>query len=362
MIPLLQVQTVPLTPLSAETDRQVRPEPTFLPLVRKGGAQTAMIVYGARSFPVTVRKGRLTVAGKAVTMRVQNTQAPDGKGLAVYQGEIVLSAPGAPRYYATFIVTDSQVPDVAKFRDQLALTPMFGYLGSARLGGKKLRFAIRGGDPKGASLLIDRDGDGRFGSIPPEVYRLGQPFRLGGTTYRATSFQPGEKPRVTFAVSPEKVAEIPMPPDLRVGRVAPPLAGKTLAGKPVAFPKSWPGKLVLLDVWATWCGPCVGEIPYMKAAYAKYKARGFEIVSISIDDPNMRSQVAAFTKAKGSSWVQVYEGQGWGGPTPKRYGITGIPFMLLVDGSTGRIVATESSLRGPSLDPTLAGLLAKRKR
>ena len=154
----------------------------------------------------------------------------------------------------------------------------------------------------------------------------------------------------------------PPVPDLSVGKVAPPLAGTTIAGKTVTFPKSWPGKIVLLDVWATWCGPCLGEIPFMKAAYKKYHPRGFEIVSFSIDDPGMKPKVAAFSKREGTSWVQVYEGKGWEGPTPTKYGIHGIPFMLLVDGTTGKILATEEGLRQTSLDPTVARVLKTRGR
>jgi thiol-disulfide isomerase/thioredoxin len=89
------------------------------------------------------------------------------------------------------------------------------------------------------------------------------------------------------------------------------------------------GKVVLVDFWATWCGPCVGEIPHVKAAYEKLNPKGFEIVGISLD--NDKAKLEAFTKQQGMTWPQFCDGKGWKNSISTKYGIRSIPAMWLVD-------------------------------
>jgi thiol-disulfide isomerase/thioredoxin len=89
------------------------------------------------------------------------------------------------------------------------------------------------------------------------------------------------------------------------------------------------GKVVLVDFWATWCGPCVREMPNVVAAYAKLNAKGFEIVGISFDEDE--EALKAFTKKNKMPWVQYFDGAGWGNKFDKEFGIAGIPAMWLVD-------------------------------
>jgi thiol-disulfide isomerase/thioredoxin len=119
------------------------------------------------------------------------------------------------------------------------------------------------------------------------------------------------------------------------------------------------GKVVLIDFWATWCGPCVAEVPNMKRVYDAYHAKGFEIIGISVDtapaDPTKseRGKVTLaefneFAAQKGTSWPHYYDGKGWEqNPYAPFYGITGIPAMFLLDKS-GRLVSTDA--RGPKLE------------
>jgi len=140
------------------------------------------------------------------------------------------------------------------------------------------------------------------------------------------------------------------------------LTGKTLDGKEFDWKAFSKDKVVLIDFWATWCGPCVGEMPNIKKMHKLYHARGFEVVGISLDK-NVGA-VKRFVKQKNIPWTMLFDPahKGWGNPMAKHYGVHGIPTLILVD-RKGKVVSTRA--RGPELAKQLKKLIgppnAKKK-
>jgi thiol-disulfide isomerase/thioredoxin len=131
-------------------------------------------------------------------------------------------------------------------------------------------------------------------------------------------------------------------------------------GKTMKFPQDYKGKVVLLDFWATWCGPCMSEMPNVIAAYGKYHDQGLEILGISLDQENAAAKLAGVTKEQKMPWSQIYDGKYWKATIAVQYNIRSIPHAFLVDGTTGLIVADGDSIRGNKLDPAIKKALAAR--
>ena len=138
---------------------------------------------------------------------------------------------------------------------------------------------------------------------------------------------------------------------LAIGKPFPAFAEKDLNGQPLTL-ADFKGKVVLIDFWATWCGPCVAELPNVLAAYEKYHGKGFEVIGISLDQS--RDALTGFIKEKNMKWVQYFDGLGWNNKLGEQFGIHSIPATFLLDGE-GKIIAKD--LRGPALDAKLATLL-----
>jgi len=138
-----------------------------------------------------------------------------------------------------------------------------------------------------------------------------------------------------------------------IGRPALDFTQADTAGKPVSL-KDFKGKYVLLDFWASWCGPCREENPNVVAAYNKYKDKNFTVLSVSLDQPTGKERWLAAIHKDGLTWTHVSDLKFWSNAVAKEYAIESIPANFLLD-PNGVIIGKD--LRGDDLNNKLAEVL-----
>jgi thiol-disulfide isomerase/thioredoxin len=253
----------------------------------------------------------------------------------------------------------------------------YGRSGKISLGGKELAAYLSDDSTTGeftaehSKLGIDLDGDNRF-DLKTEGFAVANPFQLQGLVYEVKNLAPdgsrfelvrsdktvAQIQQNTKQQAAAKMAEQRQAQQSLIGQPAPKFETKTIDGKTVRFPEDYKGRLVMLDFWATWCGPCLHELPGLIKVHEEFSPKGFTVLGISLDNEDAATELPAFLKSKGMVWPQSCDGGGWQASIVKLYGVRGIPSCWLIDGTTGNIVATSVDLRGAALRGTVEQALA----
>lgn len=138
-----------------------------------------------------------------------------------------------------------------------------------------------------------------------------------------------------------------------IGMVAPDFSQNDVNGKAVKL-SDYRGKYVLVDFWASWCGPCRAENPHVLKAYNAFKDKNFTVLGVSLDDQSKKAAWLQAIEKDGMPWTQVSDLKGWKNEAAILYGVTAIPQNYLVS-PDGKIIA--SNLRGESLEKELERLI-----
>lgn len=137
-----------------------------------------------------------------------------------------------------------------------------------------------------------------------------------------------------------------------IGRMAPEFTQNDTLGNPVSL-RSFRGQYVLVDFWASWCGPCRAENPNVVKAFNKYKHKNFTVLGVSLDNPGKKQAWLDAIHKDGLTWPHVSDLKGWENEASNLYGVSAIPSNFLID-PQGKIIG--KNIRGEKLEEILSGL------
>ncbi len=286
-------------------------------------AQTKIMVHPYLQLPPMMRQRKMMFIGSAS----HNT------GILTYKG----------KQYAMWSANPMSAGEHTPYQSRFWLEPMEGEAFPSR-------------PARQETLLLEmqqealEDTSSNKPSIPENFYpRLSEPFEigdlvtLGEDAFEISEISPLGDQLVLNRTNADQVG-------LRTGLTAPEFEGPTLDSTTVQL-SSYRGKFVLIDFWGTWCGPCVGEVPYLRAAYDGYSRDKFDILAVANDDPEA---LRSFVEKENLPWTQIIQQEENENlrEVLDTYRISGYPTTFLLN-PEGVIIAREGRLRGRALGKTL---------
>ena len=260
------------------------------------------------------------------------------------------------------VLVEKSTVFVTSFPDYKRIDEVYYYLGNGLVRLEKVEEGI-----KIFEKLIEKHPEARY--VQPSMLELGMAYDklkkydkadviytklIEHPKYGSRSYAKQAKKYLEMDMT-KRTGEIPKPstptrssPSEWIGKPAPEFRVNDLKGEELSLEK-YKGQVVLLDFWATWCGPCIAELPNVKKTYQKYKDQKFEIIGISLD----RSQQAleTFVEKQELGWVHYWD---QAQNVANQYKVTGIPSMFLLDGQG---VIRKAGLRGHALETAVAELV-----